>query len=175
MKLITLFVTALGKVQTVNYERLALGFDSTVEKESNLLRIQRFFAGYILDHDLVAKLILKLLPKQETYELTMDRTSSKFGTSNINLLVIGVAFPLLFQMMDKFGNSNTKERKELLDRYNKLFGFETIETLVADREFVGSEWLEYLNINKIPYHIRIRENFDVIMPRKNNGKSELVI
>jgi len=71
-------------------------------------------------------------------------------------------------MMDKFGNSNTKERKELLDRYNRLFGFETIETLVADREFVGSEWLEYLNINKIPYHIRIRENFDVIMPLKNN-------
>jgi len=103
----------------------------------------------------------------------MDRTNWKFGTSNINLLVIGVvyqgvAFPLLFQMMDKFGNSNTKERKELLDRYNRLFAFETIDTLVADREFVGSEWLEYLNINKIPYHIRIRENFDVIMPRKNN-------
>ena len=116
-------MTALCKVQTVNYERLALGFDSTVEKESNLRRIQRFFAGYILDHDLVAKLIFKLLPKQETYELTMDRTNWKFGTSNINLLVIGVvyqgvAFPLLFQMMDKFGNSNTKERKELLDSYN---------------------------------------------------------
>jgi len=56
----------------------------------------------------------------------------------------------------------------LLDRYNRLFGFETIETLVADREFVISEWLEYLNSNKISYHIRIRENFDVIMPRKNN-------
>ena len=93
---------------------------------------------------MVAKLIFKLLPKQETYVLTMDRTNWKFGISNINLLVIGVvyqgvAFLLLFQMMDKFGNSNTKERKELLDRYNKLFGFETIKTLVADREFVGSE------------------------------------
>jgi len=43
----------------------------------------------------------------------MDRTNWKFGISNINLLVIGVvhqgvAFPLLFQMIDKFGNSNTK-------------------------------------------------------------------
>jgi len=63
VKLITLFVTALCRVQTVNYERLVLGFDSTVEKESNLRRIQRFFASYILDHDLVAKLIFKLLPK----------------------------------------------------------------------------------------------------------------
>jgi hypothetical protein len=61
----------LCKVQTVNYERLALGFDRKVEKDSNLRRIQRFFASYILDHDLIAKLVFKLLPKQEKYELTM--------------------------------------------------------------------------------------------------------
>jgi len=173
LKLMSLFTCVLCKVQTVNYERLALGFDTTIEKASNLRRIQRFFAGYLLDHDLIAKLIFRLLPKQEKYELTMDRTNWKFGESNINILVIGivhqgVAFPLLFKMMDKFGNSNTQERKEILDRYNNLFGFQTIEVLVADREFVGYDWLNYLNIHKIPYHIRIRENFDVLIPRNNH-------
>ena len=138
LKLMSFFICALCKVQTVNYERLALGFDTTVEKDSNLRRIQRFFASYILDHDLIARLIFKLLPKQNKYELTMDRTNWKFGQSNINILVIGivhqgVAFPLLFKMMDKFGNSNTQERKEILERYNNLFGFQTIEVLVADR------------------------------------------
>ena len=173
LKLMSLFICALCKVQTVNYERLALGFDTKVEKNSNLRRIQRFFASYILDHDLIAKLVFRLLPKQEKYELTMDRTNWKFGESNINILVIGivyqgVAFPLLFKMMDKFGNSNTEERKEILDRYDNLFGFQTIDVLVADREFVGYEWLNYLNINKIPYHIRIRENFDVLLPRNKH-------
>lgn len=173
LKLIALFITALCKVQTVNYERLALGFDSTTKKESNLRRIQRFFAEYILDHDVIAKFIFKLLPKQDNYELSMDRTNWKFGETNINILAIGivykgVAFPLLFEMMNKFGNSNTQERINLLDRYGSLFGFETIESLVADREFVGSEWLDYLNLHKIPYHIRIRENFDVILPRNNS-------
>lgn len=173
LKLMSFFICALCKIQTVNYERLALGFDTTVEKSSNLRRIQRFFASYTLDHDLIARLIFRLLPKQDKYELTMDRTNWKFGQSNINILVIGVvhqgvAFPLLFKMMDKFGNSNTQERKEILERYDKLFGFQTIEVLVADREFVGYEWLNYLNINKIPYHIRIRENFDVHIPRNNH-------
>ena len=161
-----MFISALCKVQTVNYERLALSFESSVSKESSLRRIQRFFAGYVLDHDLIAKLIFKLLPKKEKYELTMDRTNWKFGKTNINILVIGivhhgVAFPLLLKILDKFGNSNTLERIELLNQYNELFGFETIDVLVADREFVGSEWLDYLNTNEIAYHIRIRENFDV--------------
>jgi hypothetical protein len=34
----------------------------------------------------------------------------------IGIVYKGLAFPLLFQMMDKFGNSNTNERKEILDR-----------------------------------------------------------
>lgn len=32
---------------------------------------------------------------------------------------------------------------------------------MTDGEFVGSEWLEYLNACRIHYHIRIRENFYV--------------
>ena len=32
---------------------------------------------------------------------------------------------------------------------------------MADREFIGSEWLGYLNARGIHYHIRIRENFRV--------------
>ncbi len=33
----------------------------------------------------------------------------------------------------------------LLDRYIHLFGIETIDCLLADREFVGEHWLAYLN------------------------------
>ena len=39
---------------------------------------------------------------------------------------------------------------------------EKIELVMADREFVGSEWLEYLNSMGIHCHIRIRENFKVV-------------
>src|SRR5690554_4351099 len=41
------------------------------------------------------------------------------------------------------------------------FGKDCIDCLLADREFVGKEWLGFLNENKIRYHIRIRNNFKV--------------
>ncbi|KAA6350173.1 hypothetical protein EZS27_002439 [termite gut metagenome] len=67
--------------------------------------------------------------------------------------------------MPKFGNSNTEERIALINRYIRLFGIETIDCMLADREFVGEHWLAFLNGQGIGYHIRIRENFYVKDPR----------
>lgn len=170
IKLISFFITALCKVQTVNFDRLACDFDSKSNKDSSLRRIQRFFAGYVFDIEIIAKIIFQLIPNDTPVGLSMDRTNWKFGETNINILVIGIvheglAFPLLFSMMPKRGNSNTEERIDLMNKYQRLFGFGTIDYLVADREFIGQDWLNFLNQNNITYHIRIRENFDVIIPR----------
>ena len=61
-----------------------------------------------------------------------------------------------------------QERIDLMDRFVRLFGSDSIECLLADREFVGDKWLEYLNKLSIEYHIRIRENFWVEIP--GNGQ-----
>ncbi len=37
---------------------------------------------------------------------------------------------------------------------------------LADREFIGEKWLGFLNEHSIRYHIRIRNNFKVFLPRK---------
>ncbi len=79
----------------------------------------------------------------------------------------GVAFPLLFTMLPKRGNSNSQERIDLVNRYISLFGKNTIACIVADREFVGKQWLSFLNDNKLQYYIRIRNNFKVFVPHKN--------
>jgi hypothetical protein len=127
-------------------------------------------AEYLLDIDLVARLIFKMLPHQPPYRLAMDRTNWKFGQTNINVLTLaivyqGVAFPLLISMLPKQGNSHTGERIEIINRYIGLFGYQTIDCLLADREFVGEKWIDYLNGHKIRYYIRIRENFYVDDPR----------
>jgi IS4 transposase len=67
--------------------------------------------------------------------------------------------------MPKRGNSNTEERIQLVEQYIQLFGKQSINYLVADREFVGEKWIKYLNANWIEYHIRIRENFLVLNPK----------
>jgi len=174
IKFISLFVIALTKVRTVSFENLARAFDTKAEESSSLRRIQRFIAGYALDADLIAKLIFNLLPNKEKLTLSIDRTNWKFGKTDINIFMLGivyqgVAFPLLFSVLKKRGNSNSQERINLIERYVKLFGSDTIECIVADREFIGEKWLKYLNDNKLRYYIRIRNNFKVFIPRKNKS------
>lgn len=173
VKFFVLVISALCKVQTVGFEKLATAFDSHASTSSSLRRIQRFMASYMLDTDLIARLIFRLLPHKPPFRLAMDRTNWKFGQQNVNVLVIavvyhGVAFPLLFSMLPKFGNSNTSERIELIERFIRLFGAHALDCLTADREFVGERWIKYLNDNDIRYYIRIRENFWVLQP--HNGK-----
>lgn len=174
IKFLGLFICALCKVQTVCFEKLSIGFENNVKASSSLRRIQRFIADFVFDKDIVAQFIFALLPHKEPYIIAMDRTNWKFGQTNINALVIsvvyqGIAFPLMFSLLDKRGNSNCKERKDIVKRYVTLFGKDTIKCLVADREFVGEKWIEFLNQEKIPFYIRIRENFFATNPK--NGKA----
>ena len=170
IKFFGLFITALCKVQTVCFEKLSYAFDSPAQCNSSLRRIQRFMAEYALDSDLIARFVFALLPHKPPYTIAMDRTNWKFGETNINALAIaivydGLAFPVLYTLMDKRGNSHTKERIDIIDRFIRLFGRKSIKNLVADREFVGEAWMEYLNFQGIEYHIRIRDNFWVKDPR----------
>ena len=46
IKLISMFILSLVKVQTVNYNRLANSFDTSSKSDSSHRRIQRFFASF---------------------------------------------------------------------------------------------------------------------------------
>jgi len=173
IKFFGLFICALCKVQNVCFEKLATAFETEAKSASSLRRIQRFMANYVLDTDLIARMIFKMLPHKPPYKLAMDRTNWQFGETDINVLTLAivyqnVAFPILMLMLDKRGNSDTKERIAIVNRYIKLFGRETIDYLLADREFVGEKWITWLNFHKIRYYIRIKENFYILDPRSCN-------
>ncbi len=63
--------------------------DSRASPGSSLRRIQRFIANYSFDADLIARLIFSILPKQDTFILSIDRTNWKFGQANINIFMLG--------------------------------------------------------------------------------------
>jgi hypothetical protein len=174
LKLISMVITALCKVQTVSFNKLAIAFDNSSKAESSLRRIQRFIAEFDLCMDTIARLIFGLLPEKTNLKLVIDRTNWKFGKQNINILMLGVAykniaFPLMFKMLDKRGNSNSLERINLIKRFIRLFGKNCIDCIMADREFVGEEWIKFLNKENLSYYIRIRNNFKVFLPRKNTS------
>jgi hypothetical protein len=119
VKLICLFITALCKTKTINYDRIASAFDTKADKNSSYRRIQRFMKEFDFSMKIVSVLIFNILPFKENLVLVLDRTNWKFGERNINILMLGVsyknvAFPLMFKMLDKRGNSDTEERIDLI-------------------------------------------------------------
>ena|GEM_PF-2996221 len=58
----------------------------------------------------------------------------------------GVAYSLLWKMLDKKGNSDSDERMNLLDRFQKIFPETQIADLCGEREFLGQKWLSSLLI-----------------------------
>jgi transposase len=101
-------------------------------------------------------------PNEKVF-LTMDRTNWQYGTKDINILMVGVvykgiAIPIVWEILDKRGNSNTAERIKIINRIISYFGQERIAGILADREFIGKEWFKYLENLKNPFVIRIKAN-----------------
>lgn len=172
LQLMAMVIIALCKVQTVSFHKLSLAFDVESKADSSLRRLQRFIAEFKLCSDLIARLIFGLLPEKNNLKVVIDRTNWKFGKQNINVFMLGiayrnVAFPLMFTMLDKKGNSNSAERITLIQRFIRLFGKDCIDCIMADREFIGEEWISYLNSQNLRYYIRIRNNFKVFLPKRN--------
>lgn len=163
IKFFVLLITALCKMQTLCFERLAEGMDSNAQISSCLRRIQRFFAEFSVSGDKIASVLFSLLPCKTNLVISIDRTNWQFGKTDINIFMLsvcydGIAFPVLWKMLSKRGNSNSEERIRLIKRFVELFGKECIEAVVADREFIGNEWLSFLQAEGIPFHIRIKDN-----------------
>ena len=80
------------------------------------------------------------------YYLALDRTNWKWGGININLLVLavvyrGAAIPVYWLPLNKRGNSNSRERIALVQRFIGEFGRYRIRGILADREFTCAPWV----------------------------------
>jgi hypothetical protein len=161
-KFIRAFIFGLIEKGTVEFTELAKVLNDEVEASSNLRRIQMFFADYELNYLVFARIFMDFIPLRGL-DISVDRTNWKFGKQNINILTLsvgyqGVGIPILYELLDKRGNSNQTERIDLMDKFIQLFGRKRIRSFSADREFIGEKWLTYLSKKEIPFYIRIRKN-----------------
>jgi hypothetical protein len=72
-----------------------------------------------------------------------------------------VAHLLVAGVEDHRGCSDTDMRIALMERYLANFPATTIRLLLADREFVGASWMDFLCKNNIPFAIRVRDNLRI--------------
>ncbi len=166
IKFLARFITALITTRTVNLTQLASVFDGTAQTASHYQTCHRFLKEFDLPFAAIAQLIVQLLGVKRGWTVAIDRTNWKFGKTDLNLLMValiheGMAYPLIWFSLDKAGNSNTDERILLLELFLSLFDKEQVATLVADREFVGKTWLEWLTKHELPFQIRVKENYQV--------------
>lgn len=156
------FLLGLIQQKSVNWVNISLAFASEVQAESSYRRIQRFFKDFGFAQADLSKVLIKLLPPPP-YTVCLDRTNWQFGAFNINILMLsiaykGIAFPVVWMLLGKKGNSNTQERNYLIERFLTFIDVKDIAMLVADREFIGQAWFRFLNRHKIPFTLRIRQD-----------------
>jgi hypothetical protein len=168
---LAVLIQGLISARTVNLSHLAGTFCGSAKLASNYRRLQRFFQYVQLDGDWLAKTLMALLGLAPPYRLCLDRTNWKVGTKDINLLVLcivtrRVRIPVLWDILDRAGTSTMMQRQALLVRFMALFGMRSIKLLLADAEFIGDQWFEFLVENDIPFVIRVRDRFHV---RLNDG------
>lgn len=165
------FVMAVVVVRGVTVTTVASVLNPKVLLESNEKRIGRFFKQVELEGESFARLMLSLLPAKDKLILTLDRTTWELGSVCINVLMSGIAykglaFPLLWVLLDEKGNSDTNERLALVDKMLTLVDAGSIEAIVADREFTGKDWFQGLRERKLIFVMRVRNNTLIVSKGK---------
>jgi hypothetical protein len=163
----SLLILALIKVRNVNLSELSQGFNGEAKLKSKYRRIQRFFDKADINISMLSMFIFKLFGVfNKCVYLAMDRTNWKFGKKNINILLVSIicgsyAVPIYWILLDKRGNSNHKERKLLFEALLKIIDKSHIAGILADREFIGKKWFDYLLSRDLPFFIRIKKDLKV--------------
>ncbi|MEE8455300.1 MAG: IS4 family transposase [Limibaculum sp.] len=167
---LALIVVAMVSARTVNLSHLAAERPGVTLVASTYRRLQRFFQyvqpGRDLGRDWAAPIAAKLAGLTGSWYLALDRTQWKMGAREINFLVLAAVtrryrVPLLWTLLPGRGNSSTQQRIALMRRYIKLFGVSSIRLLLADREFIGHAWADFLCENNIPFAIRLRSDLRI--------------
>jgi hypothetical protein len=167
-RLVSLAILIIGVAQsrTVNLSHLAVFLPGFALQASNYRRLQRFFQFVRLDTDRMAALVVQMLDLGRPKCLALDRTNWQIGSAHVNILVLAIVtrrfrIPLLWTLLPGKGNSDTACRIALIKRYLALFDASSITMLLADREFIGAQWIEFLNENNIKFVIRVRSDLSL--------------
>lgn len=112
------------------------------------------------------RLLMTRITEMDFTYLIVDRTNWQRGKKNFNLLTIGtlmssIFIPFYWIQLDKKGNSNIEDRKSLINslaRFAEKAGKSIAGSIViADREFIGQLWFEFLLSVKLSFVIRLKE------------------
>ena len=174
---VALFIIALIKQRKVQFSELAATLNDEAKIASNQNRIEDFFREVDINSQALAALMLALLPKKSKLRLTIDRTEWDFGKCQVNILMVLVGcgelqLPIYWELLDnKSGNSNSKDRIDVLENCFAVVDSNRIGLVIGDREFVGHKWIKYLKDKQLNFVMRFPEHHSITT---KSGKTVLI-
>jgi hypothetical protein len=162
--MVSIVIMLLQKNHWVRLEKLAENFPIPIKQRSRVKKLQRLLSLPKLTIQKIWFPILKSWLEQEFdsgdfFYLVIDRTQWK----DVNLLMISLAYnrraiPIYFILLNKLGNSNYEEQKQvlnpvlnLLEDYNKV--------VLGDREFCSVDLAKWLSSWSCTYFsLRLKKN-----------------
>ncbi len=161
-------IVGIVNARTVNLSHVAAQFSDTAKTGSSYRRLQRFFQYVELDGDWTAQSVISILGIKPPWLVCIDRTQWKVGRSDINILMLAVVkgrrrIPLMWTLLNDAGTFHSDQRIALMQRYLDLFGAASIRYLLADREFIGPRWIDFLLRKNVLFSIRVKDNLNVVL------------
>ena len=162
LRVLAALVLALVRFRTTNLARLCLAMPGQAHESSAYRRLQRFFAHVALDPARLHGLLVAHAP-HGPLTLSLDRTEWKTAGHTHNLLVVGylhrgVVVPLMWHALGKRGASSQAERIALFDALFALLPAARVEVVLGDREFIGKDFLRWLDGRRVGFVVRIKKN-----------------
>ena len=164
--LLTFLIQILQSIKTLSLEKLANALPLPILFESRRKKIQRFLMLPHLGFKTVwFPLLLSLIPTifsaNSTLYFAIDRTNWRFT----NLLVVSLiynkrALPVYIHILNKKGNSNLAEQKQVIEPVIRLFKDYSI-VFLGDREFCSVRLGNWLQEQKVFFAVRLKKNENI--------------
>ncbi len=162
--ILSILINLLQNLKTVQLEELARRFPYPIQLRSRVKKLQRFlsrpqFNIKTLWFPILFSWVKGEWKSGEAIYLVIDRSQWRA----INLLMVSLIYdqrsiPVYFTLLEKKGNSNLKQQKQVLSPALKLLKDYKI-TVLGDREFCGVELAKWLSSEEKAYFsLRLKKN-----------------
>lgn len=175
---ISYLIEGILKARTTNLAEIVHHIDYDGLSSSLYKQFQRFFRkemeigglSFYLVEDFINTL-LSVFHKRLHLYLSIDRHNWKFGSKDNNLLAVhlfepttGIDFPVHVLDLNHAGNSSTFSRIKILNDISCFLepyinASQIRVTVLGDREFIGNDWQEYLQLNFNSSVLRLKRSF----------------
>ena len=151
-------------------KRMSKILDEPLKYDTAYSRLKRFFQSGNTEgiFKFVCVLVINTFAQSPECYLLLDRTNWKLGKLHINLLVVGLLYrdvfiPLVWLDLGRAGNSNCKQRLDLMDKLVSWWALSDVAMpqlhIAGDREFIGFDWFKGLELRSILFVMRIPASF----------------